>query len=332
MGAELFLHGVGYLTGPTLLTNEFLDSLGCSRTALVASDVNKFSILKPEYLESTKNSEPAEARFNTVKGTFRLGADACLKALEDAQLTKEDLSLLIADTTTPYEVTPAESQRICQALEVKIPAFDVNTGALGIPLLLADLLSWKKERLDGYIMCVSVHAPSLAIDFSKGCEGYIFSDSASACIISNKLSDLKILSAATFVKDFTTGGLKIPINDFLQIDNSFLESGIRQSLEVLLQNFSDKLTNYKNLYIAGNDYGTGQLEKIVAAKKLKNCHVYNVSEKLGETLGSSFVISLDELKAQLQIGDLLFMLSPGGGSQSGALLVEKIAQTKEEQC
>jgi hypothetical protein len=91
-------------------------------------------------------------------------------------------------TQSPLETTPFESQRVARDLGLKVPAFDVQTGAADVFSQMLLLSRWREDEVPEYVLCVSASEASMHLDFSTGDERFFFGDGASAAIVSTRHS------------------------------------------------------------------------------------------------------------------------------------------------
>ena len=218
--------------------------IGTSRPQTILDRENGiYTTLKNDYINSTSNKDVREAIKNTDLSTTELGCQAALAALQDANIEKEQIGLIIADCSTPVETIPGESQRIACMLGVRIPAFDIISGTSALFNILSSIDSWKDERVPDYVLIVTVSSPTQRVDFSKTGPQRFFSDSASAAVISKKHKGLyavkEFRELSNDVKKGNKGALQLNLFGHLDINE-----------EIAKENYllcTDKLRNSKNI-------------------------------------------------------------------------------------
>lgn len=146
------------------------------------------SVLVPEYLFGTQNLDIFEGLKNVTATPSQLGADAVRDALNRSGAQVEDISLLLADTVTPFETCPAEAPRIGALLGYKGPAYDIIGGSGAFPLFVETVRAQRNLANDrvvgkGLIVCVSTNTPTPFINYNGGVESLVFGDAAGAVLL-----------------------------------------------------------------------------------------------------------------------------------------------------
>ncbi len=117
-----------------------------------------------------------------------LGVRAVEKALSDAGISADQLTLLIGDGSTTLQPTPGESHRVGGVLGVKIPTYDVMGGEVSFVLHLTDLFTRKTDTLSestAVLFCSEIPTQRLCGATTK----YAFGDGAGACVVTNKRTE-----------------------------------------------------------------------------------------------------------------------------------------------
>ncbi|MEZ4754398.1 MAG: hypothetical protein R3A13_08840 [Bdellovibrionota bacterium] len=205
----LNLIGLGHAYPETVLDNDFLSSLPA---ALSAQEITaktgiaqRCSSLSKEYILETFNQKTKDAKSRAICTPTDLGVKAAEMALENANLSWEDIGLIMGDGATPVQTTPGESQRVGNASGLKIPAYDVFTPSAGFALTCQTLRNWKAERVPKYILSVSSHTPTQLVNYAQGHERYYYGDAASAVIFSLTEKGLFTVNDAHFTCDISQG-------------------------------------------------------------------------------------------------------------------------------
>lgn len=294
----LYINSIAAVTGPT----DFTDLLP------VTAQGRGRSILQHAYLRETGNRAPEHARFQAVLSSSELAASAVLSALERAGISTRDIGLLIGDTTNPKELIPSESQRVGRELAVKVASFDVGTGGVGLPAMLAVLNSWKKERLEKPIVFFTVHTPSLAMNLSLQGQPCIFSDAAFACVVSLKPDGYALEAIHNEILPAEQPVLRIPGTGFMTVPNKFFTS-----IPGILAKLVEELDLHISDTILASTFGVPAPETF-----------QSVYSQYGEALGASVGIGLEERTVKMQSGDRVALLVPGCGSVAGGCVLKKI--------
>ncbi|MBX7138209.1 MAG: hypothetical protein K1X83_09510 [Oligoflexia bacterium] len=148
--------------------------------------VSRGSILNPEYLHRTKNTDPWQSKDELSAAPSDLTFKAVELALERAGITADQIGLIIGETISPMETTPGEGQRVGKRLNIKVPAYDVISGSSALLHYLSVISRWNEESIPDYVLFVSANTPTQRTRYDQGSEGLYFGDCCSAMIVSSR--------------------------------------------------------------------------------------------------------------------------------------------------
>lgn len=184
--------GVGAYFPSGSLSLEFIAELGGGKSGIPSTLLptdRRSIVLSADYLKATKEFAPGklwQSEFRPLETPTTLGAEAARRALESATVLPEQVGLVIAETCTPLETTPGESQRVAGMLGVRCTAFDIGSGGLGFSQILKAIAAWKPQATPEYVLCVSTHTPSWYTDYRQGDARWVVGDGAAAVLLSRK--------------------------------------------------------------------------------------------------------------------------------------------------
>ncbi|QVL34802.1 ketoacyl-ACP synthase III [Telmatocola sphagniphila] len=113
-----------------------------------------------------------------------LGIEAARKALENCQLTGNDLDLIICATVTPDMMTPATACLLQSALKCRhIPSFDLTAACTGFLYGMSVADQFIRTGTCRNVLVVGTEILSRAIDFSDRNSCILFGDGAGAVIL-----------------------------------------------------------------------------------------------------------------------------------------------------
>lgn len=297
-----------------LYVNSFASAVGpTDASALVKRDAGEpqacASLLSAKYILATGNADPAQARNHMLVSPATLAAQAAHVALERAGITLEQIGLVIADTTTPLELIPSEAQRICKELDVKVASFDINTAGVGLPVLFETLASWKEDRLEKPVLCISVHALTMTMDFSTHTPSFpLLGDAAVAAIVSRTRKGFELREAFSFELPAGTPYIEVPINGHAILPDAF------SAVE------SRALSQIKACFVDSKPDVS-----IAAAASAKDIAGLESSfDMYGNTLGAGLGMSIEPHLAASMSGTTIAAFAPGCGIRAGGFLVAKV--------
>jgi len=137
-----------------------------------------------------------------------LSVDASEQALQKADLSAEDIDLIICSTLGGDYRTPAHACVIAEQIGAKCPAFDINAACTGFVYALdvasCYLISGKAKN----ILIVCAEMMSTQIDWTDRATCILFGDGAAACVVTSG-DALKYISLTAIPE---TTMLKLPID------------------------------------------------------------------------------------------------------------------------
>lgn len=114
-----------------------------------------------------------------------LGADASRNALAAADLTPDDIDLIVCGTVTPDLMCPSTGCRIQSLLGCRpIPAFDVSAACSGFLYALQVATQFVKTGAAANALVVGADVISRALDFTDRNSCILFGDGAGAVVLS----------------------------------------------------------------------------------------------------------------------------------------------------
>ena len=110
----LYLHGMGHFHPENVITNRFLEELEIGTDeAWILERVGireRRTVLPLDYIRQTKNRDPRAAHEASLYRNAQTGAAAARMALDRAGLKPADVGLVIAGSSSPAFLIPAEAE------------------------------------------------------------------------------------------------------------------------------------------------------------------------------------------------------------------------------
>ena len=127
----LYLHSMGHFHPENIISNKFLENLDIGTTnEWIMERVgiqNRRTVLPLDYIKKTKNINPLESYNIRQYKNYQMGAAAARMALQRASLTPADIGLVIAGTSSPDNISPAEASAMAAELGIEAACFDLNS-------------------------------------------------------------------------------------------------------------------------------------------------------------------------------------------------------------
>jgi 3-oxoacyl-[acyl-carrier-protein] synthase-3 len=279
--------------------------------------------------------------------TSSLAAAALSAALEDAQLTAEDVDYLLFGTMTPDRFIPGSAPSVQKLLALReIPCLDIRAtccnALYALQLARALVVSGAARRVA--ICLAEIQSAYLDLSAAAGTTSMLFGDGASAIIVSDEgragaleILDIHLATDGTYVDDL---GLRSPGTEFgaahthdrAEHAADYFPRMVGQS--VILQ-ASRKIVAASQTVLGRNSLAATDVRWMVphqananllaqVARGLKfptdNGAVVSVLEDFGNTSSASMGIALDTLRrsGRIQAGDYLLLPAFGSGFTWGA--------------
>jgi 3-oxoacyl-[acyl-carrier-protein] synthase III len=315
----LYLHSMGHFHPDNIIDNKFLEDLdvGTSNEWILerVGVKTRRTVLPLDYIRQTKNINPLEAFAVRQYTNARMHAEAAQMALDRASLKKEDIGLLIAGSSTPDNVSPAEAAAVAAELGIEVPCFDMNSACSTFGMQINFLSRMMPDSLPPYILVVNAESLTKCSNYADRAVAVLFGDGAAAAIISTSIP-----SRAQFVDcgfaSRPSGWNKVGINPdwkFYQDGNAVQGFAIRTT--------TDAVKSMKNLYGAeakrfifiGHQANFIMLDAVrERTGVLPENHWYSV-DRFGNTGCSSAPGVLSMHWDELEAGDRIAMSIVGAG-------------------
>lgn len=321
--------GAGCAYPDTILSNSLIEQLRPDLSPgwiLQQTGIeSRHSILESGYLKKSSETDPWDSKSHMLCPASELSLRAAHVAIERAGINAADIGLVLGETSTPFQTAPSEAQRVGGKLGLKVPAYDVASGAGSLPLHLGVLNSWKSETIPDLVLCVSCNVPTQRTDYTRGSEGIYFGDAATALVVSpRKEGGLKLVDSYIARTDpAAQGAVSFDLYGITHVDEDLMRrQGVSLMIDTLRQalskgklkdggyHFIGEQINYRDLLAVCEEFGISESR-----------HWSNVRTR-GYSLGSSAVSVLAENWGRLAVGESLVAVHACAGLGSGYVVFE----------
>lgn len=275
------------------------------------------------------------------EATSDLAAAAGRRALTDAGIRPDQLTLLVVATSTPDQSQPPTAAFVQKALGAHNAAvFDVNAVCSGFTFALG-VVSQMVAASGGLALVVGADVYSRILNPKDRRTVILFGDGAGAAIVGQSASHGGHRVLGTSLHSFgdlsdmigvPAGGSRLPLGPGVHDDLRFFTMdgrGVRSFV-------TEKLPDMIRAFLQKNGVGIGDvqhfvphqangmmLQDLVASLAMPNAHTHLTVERLGNTGSASIPITLAAASASGRIsrGDLVLLAGFGGGMAVGLSLV-----------
>lgn len=305
--------GYGYYIPKNLITNQDLEKIVDTNDEWIKSR----SGIETRYVSSDEN-------------TSDIAYNAAIKAIEDANISKEDIDLIICATCTPDNMTPSTACLVQEKLglnDCHVTAFDLNAACSGFlySMQVAALM------LSEYKCALVIGAETLSkvIDWTDRSTCVLFGDGAGAVIMKREQTDNQMYFYSNAEGD-SQGKLKIrglslkqPLqNEAREVGciemagNDVFRFAVRAMSEALKEALkkADKTIDQIDLVIP-HQANYRIIKHVIKKLKIDENKVYINLDKYGNTSAASVAIAIAEAKEKglIKEGAKVVLIGFGAG-------------------
>ena len=264
-----------------------------------------------------------------------MGKEAGLKALQAANLSAEDLDMIIVGTTSNHNAFPSAACEVQNLLGIyNIPAFDVSAACAGFTYALSVADNFIKAGGAKNILVIGADSLAATCDPTDRSTIILFGDGAGAAVVT-ATEDEGILSTNINADGRFGELLKLPNAERGNADSvneAYLSMAGNDVFKVAVKKLSQVVVDT----LAANNVDREQLDWLVphqanmriisaTAKKLRLPmeQVIVTLDKHGNTSAASVPLALDEgvRSGKIKPGQLVLLEAFGGGFTWGSALV-----------
>ena len=274
------------------------------------------------------------------EATSDLATKAALNAIKDANLTPEDIDLIIVATITPDMIFPSTACLVqANIIATKAACFDLEAACSGFIYGMTVAKQFIETNTYKHVLVIGAEALSRILDYEDRSTAILFGDGAGA-VVMGSVNEGGVLSTNLGSdgngKDYLNipaGGSKNPASEetlknrlhyVKMAGNDVFKFAVR-----IMQDASIKCVESANLDIQDIDYLIPHQANIriieASAKRLKlnMDKVYVNLDRYGNMSAASIPVALDEAyrEGKIKKGDNIVLVGFGGGLTWGASVV-----------
>ena len=274
------------------------------------------------------------------EATSDLATKAALNAIKDANLTPEDIDLIIVATITPDMIFPSTACLVQANIKAtKAACFDLEAACSGFIYGMTVAKQFIEINTYKHVLVIGAEALSRILDYEDRSTAILFGDGAGA-VVMGSVNEGGVLSTNLGSdgngKDYLNipaGGSKNPASEetlknrlhyVKMAGNDVFKFAVR-----IMQEASIKCVESANLNLQDIDYLIPHQANIriieVSAKRLKlnRDKVYVNLDRYGNMSAASIPVALDEAyrEGKIKKGDNIVLVGFGGGLTWGASVV-----------
>jgi len=298
---SLYLHGLGHFHPENEISNQFLEDLDIGtddgwimeRVGIKA----RRTVMSLDYIRETRNVDPAGAAEASVYTHADTGRRAAEMALKRAGIEAGDVGMVIAGSSRPDTLSPADACNVAAALGIEAPAFDINSACTSYNVALHLLAMMRPEALPEFILLVTASSLTTTVDYADRTAAVLWGDGTAAAVLSTKVKS-RIEIVGTTVESSPAGNDKVVVplfGHFNQEGRTVQMFAIKRTVRLLRRQQKTYTDPGRRLHFIGHQANLRMLETVCNQCDIDDDrHHFNVIE-YGNTgaAGSPSVISMN---------------------------------------
>ena len=288
------------------------------------SDFEKFLDTNDEWI--SKMTGIKERRFaRDDETTSDLGVNAARKAIEDANLTIDDIDLIIVATSTSDQQFPSTANIIAHELgATSIPSLDQKAACTGFIYSVITAQMYVQSNMYDNVLVIGVDKLSKIADMTDRSTAVLFGDGAGAVVVS-KVSEGKGIKCHKLGSDGSGADLL-----YEDLNTHYLKMNGREVFKFAVRMMPEisvevmEQCNWQPEDISLLVPHQANIRIMEAARERMNLDVDKLSvtvDRFGNTSAASIPLSMDYERQnnKLNDGDNIILVGFGGGLTYGAL-------------
>lgn len=315
----LYLHGMGHFHPDNVLSNQFLVDLDIGTSHEWIEErvgiVNRRTVLPLEYIRETKNADFRAAYEARQYKNSQMAALAARQALARAGLKKEDIGMIVAGSSSPDNVAPAESSAVVVELGIEVPCADMNSACSSFGMQINFLSKMVPEALPPYVLVVDSETLTKTVNYADRSAAVLFGDGSAAAIVSTKVPSRAVFCGCCY-DSRPSAWEKVGVNHawrFYQDGNAVQGFAIRTTTEGVKKMQQQFAGGAGRFLFIGHQANLSMLKTVCERTgiELENCW-YNV-DQFGNVGCTGAPSVLSARWDQLRPGDRIAMSIVGAG-------------------
>ena len=271
-----------------------------------------------------------ERRIVTNESTCDLALEASLNALSMAEISPQEIDLIILATTTPDKIFPATATMLQDRLGASCPAFDLQAVCAGFVFALSTAQQYIENGSAKNILVVGSETMSKIVDWSDRSTAILFADGAGAVVLSadsnTGIKHSKLYSDGSYLSSLHVNNNGIDELGTIEMEgNEVFKIAVNRLSDLAEETLKHCKMNSESLDWMVPHQANIRIIKAVAKRiNLPMEKVIQTLDKHGNTSAASIPLALDVgvRDGRIKKGDTLLFEGIGGGFSWGSILTE----------
>jgi 3-oxoacyl-[acyl-carrier-protein] synthase-3 len=271
-----------------------------------------------------------ERRIVTNESTCDLALEASLNALSMAEISPQEIDLIILSTTTPDKIFPATATMLQDRLGASCPAFDLQAVCAGFVFALSTAQQYIENGSAKNILVVGSETMSKIVDWRDRSTAILFADGAGAVVLSadsnTGIKHSKLYSDGSYLSSLHVNNNGIDELGTIEMEgNEVFKIAVNRLSDLAEETLKDCKMNSESLDWMVPHQANIRIIKAVAKRiNLPMEKVIQTLDTHGNTSAASIPLALDVgvRDGRIKKGDTLLFEGIGGGFSWGSILTE----------
>ena len=240
-----------------------------------------------------------ERRIVTNESTCDLALEASLNALSMAEISPQDIDLIILATTTPDKIFPATGTMLQDRLGASCPAFDLQAVCAGFVFALSTAQPYIANGSAKNILVVGSETMSKIVDWRDRSTAILFADGAGAVILSadnhTGIKHSKIYSDGSYLSSLHVNNNGIDELGTIEMEgNEVFKIAVNRLSDLAEETLKDCKMNSESLdWMVPHQANIRIIKAVAKMINLPMEKVIQTLDKHGNTSAASIPLSLD---------------------------------------
>lgn len=324
----LYLHGVGHYHPDNVIDNTLLTELDIDTNhdwILRRVGIRqRRTVLPLDYIRKTHNRDIAQAQQQATLSNAQTGVIAAQMALNRADLTTNDIGMVIAGGCAPDYVLPANAAVIAAELGIDADVLDVTSACSTFVTQLHWLNQMQPQALPDYILLVIPENWTKTIDYSDRKTAVLVGDCSVAAVVSTRQPSSFVIAYSETASD-PQGWHKVatPVaQHFCQEGPAVQKFAIKKTLAVIQSIREAAQLDPDSHYFIGHQANLVMLQSVCQKAGIASQQMlYNI-DQYGNCGAAGAPSVLSQHWEKFTSGDQIVMAVVGAGLTWGGILIE----------
>jgi 3-oxoacyl-[acyl-carrier-protein] synthase-3 len=296
---SLYVHGMGHFNPENEITNAFLESLDIGTTEQwILERVGIYSrrtVLPLEYIRATRNQDVRAATEVITHTNAQMSEVAARMAMKRAGVSPADIGMVIAGSSGPEMLSPADACNVAQRLGIEAPAFDTNSACTSYFIPIHLLAMMKPELAPRFILIVAVESLTRTVDYRDRATAVLWGDGAGAAVVSlTEPGRAEIVGTVLESNPAANDKVVIPRHGFFRQDGPAVQKfAVKRSAETVKRLRASHADPRRSFGFVGHQANLRMLESVCKLCGIPPDRHFSNVERFGNTgaAGSPTVLS-----------------------------------------